>query len=206
MIFVGPQFLPSKYTIVRMDQKTVKITRISTSDPDFDASLELMHNSFPDDELRPDEDLKALTDSSNIFSFNIIKDENDERAGLITTWNFGKCLYVEHFAIEPSLRGHGLGSAAIAKIAELSKQPMILEVELPETSPEAVSRIAFYERLGFVGWSTPYVQPPYAKGKNSLPMMLMAKGLEETIEGAGIVTALLHRHVYGVKPPVRKSH
>lgn len=188
-----------------MDHK-IKITRISTSDQAFEESLALMHNSFPDDELRPDDDLRALTDSSNIFSFNTIEDEDGERVGLITTWNFGKCLYVEHFAIEHGLRGHGFGSAALEKISELSKQPIILEVELPEASAEAKARVAFYERLGFAGWQTPYVQPPYAKGKNSVPMMLMSKGMHETIEAAGIVTALLHRHVYGVKTPTRKSH
>ncbi len=43
------------------------------------------------------------------------------------------------------------------------------------------------------------MQPAYSKEKNPLPMMLMAKGIDETIEGAGIVIALLHRQVYGVR-------
>lgn len=189
-----------------MDHNTITIRRVRTSQPEFEDSLALMHASFVDDELRPDDDLRALTDSSLIFSFNAIHDHDGRRIGLITTWNFGKCLYVEHFAIEPGLRGHGLGSATIEKVSQISRLPIVLEVELPETSPEARARVAFYESLGFTGWQTPYVQPPYAKGKNAVPMMLMSKGMDETIEAAGIVTALLHRHVYGVKTPMRKSH
>lgn len=188
-----------------MNNKTVKITRIRTCDPAFEESLALMHASFIDDELRPDDALRINTDNSSIFSFNIIEDAQGSRVGLMTTWNFGKIIYIEHFAIEKGQRGQGYGSAAIGKLTELSKQPVIIEVEMPETSAEAASRVKFYERLGFTGWQTPYVQPPYSKGKNPIPMMLMSKGMEETLECAGIVTALLHRHVYGIKRGARKS-
>lgn len=189
-----------------MNHKTVKITRIRTNDPAFEESLALMHASFVDDELRPDEALRINTDSNNLFSFNIIEDEKGELVGLLTAWNFGKIIYVEHFAIKKEMRGQGYGSAAIDRLAELSKQPIILEVEMPESSSEAAARVGFYERLGFTGWQTPYVQPPYSKGKNPVPMMLMSRGMEETLECAGIVTALLHRHVYGLKKGARKAN
>ena len=188
-----------------MNNKAVKITRIRTCDPAFDESLSLMHASFVDDELRPDDALRANTDNCSIFSFNTIENKEGSRVGLMTTWNFGKIIYIEHFAIERGMRGQGYGSAAIDKLAELSKQPIIIEVEMPETSEEAAARVKFYERLGFTGWQTPYVQPPYSKGKNAIPMMLMSKGMEETLECAGIVTALLHRHVYGIKNGAHKA-
>ena len=189
-----------------MDYRRINIARITTSDAQFEDSLDLMHKSFADDELRLDEDLRAITEGNTLFSFNIIKDESGNRIGLITTWNFGKCLYVEHFAIEPELRGREYGSATLAKLSEISNLPIILEVELPETSSEASRRVKFYERSGFCGWQTPYIQPPYSAGKNPVPMMIMSKGLDETIECAGIVTALLHRHVYGVKHNMRQSN
>ncbi len=188
-----------------MDHKRVEIARITTSDAQFEDSLALMHKSFVDDELRLDEDLRAITDSNPLFSFNIVKNEEGERIGLVTTWNFGKCLYVEHFAIEPEQRGVTYGSAVLAKLSEISHLPIILEVELPETSPEASRRVKFYEKSGFCGWQTPYIQPAYSAGKNAVPMMIMSKGLDETIECASIVTALLHRHVYGVKHNARQS-
>ncbi len=167
--------------------------------------MRLMHSSFVDDELRNDDALKALTDGNPLFSFNVIFNDKGDRVGLITTWNFGKILYVEHFAIEPDLRGLGYGKATIANLTELSKQPIILEVEMPETSEQAKRRVHFYESLGLCGWQTPYMQPAYSEGKNPLPMMLMAKGIDETIEGAGIIIALLHRQVYGIRAGQRRS-
>ncbi|MEE1348203.1 MAG: GNAT family N-acetyltransferase, partial [Bacteroidales bacterium] len=93
----------------------------------------------------------------------------------------------------------GYGKAAIEKLTELSRLPIVLEVEPPESSAEAARRVKFYEELGFVGWQTPYIQPAYSEDKSPVPLMLMSKGLAETLECAGIVTALLHRHVYGMK-------
>ncbi len=178
---------------------SVVIRRIRSNDEYFAPSMKLMHNSFVDDELRNDDALRTLTDGNPLFSFNIIQNDKGERVGLITTWNFGKILYVEHFAIEPDLRGAGYGKAAIDCLSNKSKLPIILEVEMPETSEDAKRRVRFYESLGLCGWQTPYMQPAYSKEKNPLPMMLMAKGIDETIEGAGIVIALLHRQVYGVR-------
>ncbi len=189
------------YISVDMSQLCVKITRIRTADERFGASLSLMHDSFVDDELRLDDELRTLTDNNPLFSYNVIEDSGDERIGVITTWNFGKCLYVEHFAIEPARRGAGYGGAVINKLTEISRQPIILEVEPPEMSVDAARRVSFYEKLGFAEWQTPYIQPAYAEGKKPVPMMLMSKGLAETLECAGVVTALLHKHVYGVKSP-----
>lgn len=182
---------------------TVEIRRIRTTDDLFAPSIRLLHKSFVDDELRNDEALKTLTDGNPLFSFNVILNGEGERLGLITTWNFGKILYVEHFAIEPDLRGAGYGRAAINSLTEQSRLPVILEVEMPETSEQARRRVHFYESLSFCGWQTPYVQPAYSEDKNSLPMMLMARGIDETIEGAGIIIALLHRQVYGVRGGLR---
>lgn len=182
-----------------MHPKDVRIVRIRTADMWFEESLALMHKSFVEDELRNDDDLRILTDSNHIFSYNAVVNDGGARVGLITTWNFGKCMYVEHFAIEPEMRGEGYGKAAIEKLTELSRLPIVLEVEPPESSAEAARRVKFYEELGIVGWQTPYIQPAYSEDKSPVPLMLMSKGLAETLECAGIVTALLHRHVYGMK-------
>ena len=149
-----------------MHPKDVRIVRIRTADMWFEESLALMHKSFVEDELRNDDDLRILTDSNHIFSYNAVVND---------------------------------GNAAIEKLTELSRLPIVLEVEPPESSAEAARRVKFYEELGFVGWQTPYIQPAYSKDKSPVPLMLMSKGLAETLECAGIVTALLHRHVYGMK-------
>lgn len=187
-----------------MDEPKVDFIRIKTADADYEPSLELMHQSFVDDERRADDELRGVTDGNPIFGFNVIRTAEGERVGFITTWNFGKCIYVEHFAIEPGVRGKGYGKAAIEHLIKITGQPIVLEVELPETSDEARRRVSFYERAGFCAWQTPYVQPPYGKGKSPIQMMLMTHNLSETIESATIVTALIHRHVYGVKNITRR--
>lgn len=176
----------------------VSLKRISTRDLLFAPSLDLMKSSFIEDELRNEDELRSLTDNNTIFAFNVIEADGN-RAGLITTWNFGKFIYVEHFATEPHLRGKGIGIHTLKLLSSLSALPIVLEVEPEHTSPDAVRRIRFYERAGFHTWQTPYIQPPYSQGKNSLPMNLMAHDLEETPECTQIVKALLYKHVYKVK-------
>lgn len=178
--------------------KDITLARIGTRDPDFEPSLRLMSKSFVDDELREEEDLTAIVESNPIFGFNVIKDAG-QRTGLITTWNFGKFIYVEHFAIEPESRGRGVGSRALARLSSSASLPVVLEVEPPSQSEEAKRRVAFYERMGFSCWQTEYRQPAYAKGKKSIPMVIMTKGLEETADASKIVIAILYRHVYRVK-------
>lgn len=180
--------------------KRISLSRIGTRDPHFEPSLALMEASFPADERREEDDLRALIEGNPLFAFNVVKSDG-ERVGLMTTWNFGKFIYVEHFATEPSVRGGGMGAASLRELASMADLPIVLEVEPPAQSDEARRRVGFYERSGFKLWRTPYTQPPYSKEKRSLPMSLMAYGLEETPDCAKIVTALLYRHVYKAKLP-----
>ncbi len=176
----------------------ITLQRVSTKSPLFDQIMHLMHDSFCDDELRNDDEFCAVVNSCPIFSVNAIM-YGGEWCGVLTAWNFGKFLYVEHFAIDPDKRGHGLGYAVIEKLKTLCRLPIILEVELPEASDMAPRRIAFYKRCGFDYWNMAYEQPPYDQTKRSVPMKLMASGLQETPDNAHIVVALLYKHVYKVK-------
>lgn len=117
-------------------------------------------------------------------------DDADEFQGFITTWLLpGDVTYVEHFAIHPKLRGHGVGG----EIIDALLGNVILEVELPETQ-EARRRIGFYERHGFAAATEcEYVQPPYAPGLPSVPMLLMCRGNIDAEKTAH----LLHTIVYG---------
>ncbi len=176
----------------------VRIVRIDTRHGYFEPSLALMESSFVSDERREEEELRVLVDGGLLFSFNVVEVDG-ERAGLITTWNFGKFIYVEHFAVEPSLRGRGVGSRVLEELRGVSGLPVLLEVEPESVSEEACRRIRFYQRSGFETWTTPYIQPPYGRGKSAVPMLLMANGIEETLENSQIVKALLYKHVYKVK-------
>ncbi len=117
-------------------------------------------------------------------------DDSGVFKGFITTWLLpGDVTYVEHLAIHPDMRGHGVGG----EIIDALPGKVILEVELPLTH-EAQRRIGFYERHGFVAATEcEYVQPPYAPGLPSVPMLLMCRGDVD----AEMTALLLHTMVYG---------
>lgn len=116
--------------------------------------------------------------------------------GLISWWNFGKWAYLEHFAVSNKHRGGGIGATALQKWLDCINIPVVLEVELPDANSMASRRIRFYERLGFIGHRDyRYIQPPYAPGLPSIPLMLMTYG---NIHNLDDIVSVLHTQVYGV--------
>lgn len=115
--------------------------------------------------------------------------------GLVTLWDIGTAIYIEHFAIHPLSRGHGLGSKALRHIALTAcGKPVVLEVEPENSSDEARRRIAFYRRNGFALSDYPYVQPPYDPSLAPVPMSLMSNGDVDFRH----IARELHRRVYNV--------
>ena len=73
-------------------------------------------------------------------------------------------------------------------------KPLVLEVELPETSTEAERRVRFYERCGLTAHEDfPYWQPPYRQDLPEVPMMLMSSG---EIPDRTAFVLILHTVVY----------
>jgi len=100
---------------------------------------------------------------------------NREAPALLTYWDFPECIYVEHLAVDASVRRQGYGGRMLQALKEEGR-PIVLEVELLETDI-ARRRIAFYERNGFRLWtSRNYQQPPYRQGDSPIAMRLMAWG------------------------------
>lgn len=131
-------------------------------------------NSFPSDERR---DLKKWADISKNEPdfFNCVVLDKNAPVGLLTYWTMPKFAYVEHLAVDPSLRGNGIGAQIVRTFCQDIKQPVVLEVERPDNEI-ARRRIAFYQRCGFRLWLNDYMQPPYREGDELLPLYLMAYG------------------------------
>lgn len=63
---------------------------------------------------------------------------------------FGGYFYLEHFAVDESLRGQGVGARAMRELmARYPDKRLALEVD-PNPADGGGRRIAFYERLGLV--------------------------------------------------------
>ncbi|NDW09099.1 GNAT family N-acetyltransferase [Dysgonomonas sp. 520] len=141
--------------------------------PDLDFIEKLYIESFPANERRPVPELYDLIENEDVFTAFVVLNEDSERIGFLTYWNLDGFVYAEHFAISPEFRNGGNGAKIMISFLNHFTVPVILEVEAP-TSETAKRRIGFYERLGFKLWNFDYVQPPYGKDLEPVPMKLMS--------------------------------
>ena len=100
--------------------------------------------------------------------------------GFVTLWHFDDFYYGEHFAILPQLRNHRLGEQTLQTVKEyIGRAPLYFEVE-PETLSEiAGRRINYYERNGFQVVKRDYLQPPYHREEQGVPLYIMSSELGE---------------------------
>lgn len=148
---------------------------MSSDDPLFLDTERLIEDAFPDSERRSLQEQRQLTDHNPHFHPHAILHDG-HLCGLANTWHFNGVRYIEHLAIAPSQRAHGIASDVLS-ILKAQGDPIILEVE-PPTTNEAQHRILFYQHNGFHLLSNHYQQPYHdTQGHNhSLPMNLMAYG------------------------------
>ena len=163
-------------------------------------SIEMLYNSaFPAVERRKFDNVKRLIELNNV-PFKIVSvTDGGEFVGFLSFWQFDGFRYIEHFAIDKEKRGRGIGSEVLLHfIQESGKTPIILEVEIPESSADARRRVDFYMRHSFILWRlVKYIQPPYDGGSESIEMKLMTLQVNDKtkVEHFGNI---IRREVYGV--------
>ena len=171
---------------------TTQIT--DNSHPFYENIYRLYHSSFPVEERRDWVDIELILNTDKRFNMFVFSSEN-EFSGFLTFWEFENFVYVEHFAVSSSIRGQGIGSQIMKSFMDAKHSPIILEVELPET-PEAIKRIAFYEKLGFVVIHKPYLQPPYDGKTHFLPLLIMSSDKDFGNKNFGQIRETLYKEVY----------
>lgn len=155
----------------------------------------LYESAFPVDERRNFSDVVRLSRQNRAFDIKLIYDKNSP-VGFMTLWTWADWRYIEHFAIDDTCRGRGVGTEVLWHLLHENDTPVVLEVELP-CGEWSRKRIGFYIRLGFVLHADfPYIQPAYEIGRNSLPMHLMTWGADGTFDLNAVVRRL-YREVYG---------
>lgn len=131
----------------------MNIRRIVTpSDPLYADCVRIYENSFPYAERRDTAGMTEYLKDDRLHFLAFYGDrEEDGPYGFFTFWDFGHgYLYGEHFAVDPSRRGGGTGTAVLDYIKGLGR-PMLLEIELPVEDDEMTfRRKLFYERNGFI--------------------------------------------------------
>lgn len=162
----------------------------------------LYERSFPAVERRPWESIIRPSAPGCPRLLAVRTEGTGELLGMATVWHFPGFMYLEHFAINETNRGSGIGTEVLTalKASESSSDqpvPWIVEVE-PAHNPDSTEarRIAFYERNGFFMLDYPYIQPPYVPGMPEIGMLLMST--DPGIDPAE-VAATLHINVYNKK-------
>lgn len=158
----------------------INLVKTDKSERYTEFAKKLFESAFPPEERPGFETMKNRTDKE--FRFNIIECDGNP-VGILSFWDFEQFVYIEHFAIEETLRNRTLGSNTLKLLKEsvFPVKEMILEVEMPDNET-ARHRISFYERNGFFSNSGfAYLQPPYRKGTESVPMTIMSRNrLQDT--------------------------
>ena len=161
---------------------------------EFNYVWEIMQDSFAEWELRSYEDTLSLM-AMPAYSILPVRNERGVILAFLSVWELTDLRFVEHIAVTPPMRNHGLGAAIMRTYMSRSDKPIVLEVELPkdETSRR---RIQFYERLGFALNPYAYTQPPLRAGASEMPLQLMTypAALEEAAFRE--TRAALYRTVY----------
>lgn len=168
--------------------------------PDYsEPAVQLYETAFPEEERRDTTEWLALMQGKAQFRAQAIVADGNLFCGILTSWQFSRFTYVEHFAICQKKRNAGLGARAFCQFLQSREERhVVLEVELPETEP-AKRRIAFYRRLGMEVLDTAYLQPPYRKNGKALPLLLMSTDTKESMEIIEKIKRTIHREVYGVE-------
>ena len=164
-------------------------------DDEFDAVFAIMEQSFPTDEYRPYDEQRALLADPR-YTVYVHRADGGTVDAFLAVWRLEDIAFLEHFAVAPTARNHGLGAGLLQALSTLLGCCICLEAELPDT-PIAARRIAFYKRAGFTYHDFPYMQPPISSGKQPVPLRLMTHGAGEAVDLQAIRT-LLYREVYRV--------
>ena len=156
----------------------ILLEKIHTNDERYAFVESLLNSAFPQAERRDTAMQRNVTDNNPLFSCYLIKNDT-ETVGFITVWDFEQFCYIEHFAIDERFRNSGCGQKAVRTLMCIAGRPFVLEVEMP-VDEISCRRIGFYQRQGFKVWDKyDYIQPPYRKDGETLPMRLMAsEGLD----------------------------
>lgn len=163
---------------------------------DFDTIFSLMEVSFPKDEYRTRDEQLALFDRPQ-YRVYLYCVEGAIR-GFAAVWTLDGVCFLEHLAVDPRFRSHGIGGRILRELLALYGGRVCLEVELPETEL-AVRRIGFYERLGFSLNRYPYLQPAMSKGQNAVPLWIMTSWGRIEREEFETLRDLLYHEVYGCR-------
>lgn len=157
----------------------MELARVTSPEEDgFRRAMELYALSFPIHEQRIAASQEQIMGLPEYHLEQVMED--GRFLGALFYWEIEDFLYVEHFCMDPAVRGRGLGQQALVLLAERGK-PVILEID-PPVDEISKRRRGFYLRCGFQENPWPHVHPPYRGGYQGHELVVLScpKVLEQT--------------------------
>ena len=153
---------------------TISLRPLKADSIEIEQAKQLYLEAFPTCERREVAELLFNIDEKSGKPFTLFAIIfNDTFVGIISCWELSDFIYVEHFAVNATERGNGIGAKTITALKEhYAKQPLVLEVEVPNEEI-SIRRVGFYQRQGFYLNENKYMQPPYRKGDEWFDLKLM---------------------------------
>lgn len=152
----------------------------SHQDPLFEKYWNLYLDAFPPEERR-EKDYQLETLSQEAYNLDAVLCD-DQFIGFLCWWSFQDIRFIEHFATEPSVRGHGYGQETLVQFISEDPRIILLEVEPADNSIKH-RRIEFYKRLNFILNDHPYSYPSYTgKGNSFVELYVMTYGQPISLE------------------------
>ncbi len=147
--------------------------------PLYKPFLDLYSESFPLFEQRTaEQQLRAFqSDAYKLLVFTV----GDSFLGFIAYWEFDDYCYVEHFAVNSTLRGKGIGSGLLKTFIRSISKTVLLEID-PITDPVSEVRLKFYKRCGFFENPYPHRHPAYRSEYQPHPLIVLTTNREITAE------------------------
>lgn len=129
-------------------------------------------DSFPEWERRRISSHSRASEDDDFHTY--ISIENGNLQGLVFYWEHDSVIYVEHLAVNPLMRGKGIGSQIIKGLMEENPEStFILEID-PPLDDISKRRSTFYERLGFIANDFDYIHPSYTKNGKPHELRIMS--------------------------------
>jgi len=158
--------------------------------------MEVFVASFPECERRPLDWFDWLLENEPRFHC-VVYGRGD---ALLCYWELESAgapfAYVEYLAVNPKIRGKGVGTKVMNEFLKLMKGvPVLLEVELP-VCQQTKRRVAFYERLGLTLIPDYYVQPSYGVMPGPEMKLMVSIREEEGIVTVADMADVVRKEVY----------
>jgi len=136
----------------------------------FEKAWQIYEDSFPTEEKRTLKEQIKLFDKKSFTMLCYVEDET--LLSILFYWQIDTYTYLEHFAVNSTLRGRSYGSKILQEFIN-NNQKIILEIE-PVVDEMTQKRLDFYKRFDFKVNNHIHFQVPFRKDAQKLKLTFLS--------------------------------